>query len=126
MANKLNLKKDIAIELYHTLLISIIYIIVTLIVAYFIDSFFSFIFEKNLDLDKKHNIRILIEITIQVIICVIAIYIIRKFVKLIPKSLKWGNYNEMRYIYEGEIVIAFIFIGSQPKLLKKINYIVTR
>ena len=32
----------------------------------------------------------------------------------------------MRYIYEGEIVIAFVFIGSQPKLLKKINYIVTR
>ena len=126
MANKLNLKKDIAIELYHTLLISIIYIIVTLIVAYFIDSFFSFIFEKNIDLDKKHNLRILIEITIQVIICVIAIYIIRKFVKIIPKSLKWGNYNEMRYIYEGEIVIAFVFIGSQPKLLKKINYIVTR
>ena len=49
MANKLNLKRDIAIELYHTLLISIIYIIVTLIVAYFIDSFFSFIFEKNLN-----------------------------------------------------------------------------
>ena len=56
MANKLNLKKDIAIELYHTLIISIIYIIVTLIVVYFIDSFFSFIFEKHLDLDKKNII----------------------------------------------------------------------
>ena len=124
--NILNFKKDIAVELYHTLIISIIYIIVTLIVAYFIDSFFSFLFEKKLELEKKHNIRILIEIMLQVIICVISIYFIRKFVKLIPLLLKWGHYNDMRYIYEGEIVIAFIFIGSQPKLLKKINYIVTR
>lgn len=63
---------------------------------------------------------------LQVIICVISIYFIRKIVKLIPLSLKWGHYNDMRYIYEGEIVISFVFIGSQPKLLKKINYIVTR
>ena len=51
--NILNFKKDIAIELYHTLIISIIYIIVTLIFAYFIDSFFSFLFEKKLELEKK-------------------------------------------------------------------------
>ena len=126
ISNVLNLKKNRLREIGYILVISFVYIIITIVVAHLIDDFFANIFERNEKLETKNNFKIFYEVVFQVLTCVIAIYIIRKIVKLIPIILKWDKYNDMEYIYEGEIVISFIFIGSQPKLLQKINYIVTR
>jgi len=126
ISNILNLKKNKLREIGYILVISFVYIIITIVVAHLIDDFFANIFERNEKLETKNNFKIFYEVVFQVLTCVIAIYIIRKIVKLIPIILKWDKYNDMEYIYEGEIVISFIFIGSQPKLLQKINYIVTR
>ena len=126
ISNVLNLKKNKLREIGYILVISFVYIIITIVVAHLIDDFFANIFERNEKLETKNNFKIFYEVVFQVLTCVIAIYIIRKIVKLIPIILKWDKYNDMEYIYEGEIVISFIFIGSQPKLLQKINYIVTR
>ena len=126
ISNVLNLKKNRLREIGYILVISFVYIIITIVVAHLIDDFFANIFERNEKLRTKNNFKIFYEVVFQVLTCVIAIYIIRKIVKLIPIILKWDKYNDMEYIYEGEIVISFIFIGSQPKLLQKINYIVTR
>jgi hypothetical protein len=126
ISNTLNLKKDKLKEIGYILFISFVYIIITIVIAHIIDDFFVSIVERELKLKDKNNFRIFYEVVFQVLTCVFAIYLIRKIVKLIPIIFKWENYNDMGYIYEGEIVISFIFIGSQPKLLQKINYIVTR
>lgn len=132
------MKYNLGKEFLVVLKISSIYIILSLIVALIIDNIFNIHKISNpLNIDNKEDINILLEKTkgkrgklkykcmlfltifFQVIICIIAIFYLRKFVG----SLNFVKIHE-KYIspniYSGEIAIAFIFIGTQYNLLNKL------
>jgi len=125
-------------EFFVVLEISSIYIILSLIIALIIDNLFNINkISIPLNIDNKKNVnkllnktkhkninfnyklKLFLTIFLQVIICVIAIFYLRKFVN----SLSFINIHK-KYIsptiYSGEIVIAFIFIGTQYNLLNKL------
>lgn len=125
-------------EFLVVLKISSIYIILSLIVALIIDNIFNIHkinnplnIDNKEDVDKilektrnkngklKYKCKLFLTIFSQVIICIIAIFYLRKFVG----SLDFVKIHE-KYIspniYSGEIAIAFIFIGTQYNLLNKL------
>lgn len=125
-------------EFLVVLKISSIYIILSLIVALIIDNIFNIHkISDPLNIDNKEDVNMILKKTkhkriklkykcklfstifFQVIICIIAIFYLRKFVG----SLDFVKIHE-KYIspniYSGEIAIAFIFIGTQYNLLNKL------
>lgn len=120
--------------------ISAVYIILSLIVALIIDNIFNIHkISKPLNIDDKadveeakkkakakskngpisYKLKLFLVIFFQVIICVIAIFYLRKFVYSLP-FIKRHLKHIMPNVYDGEIVISFIFIGTQYNLLDKL------
>ena len=99
---------------------TIMYIILSMIFAHLIDVIF---FDPYIDISDKKLSTLFVDVVLQIILCVIAVFYIRKIVRIFPFLLnskyKIPNYND-------EIVISFIFIASQQNLLKKINYIISQ
>lgn len=110
-------------ELLCILILSVLYIIFTMIAAHFIDSLF---FNPYEDIKKTNKIILFIEITLQTLCCVIAIFYIRKIIKLISIFFIKRIKKDYSNIYSGEIVISIIFIATQDNLLKKINHLVSK
>ena len=125
-------------EFFVVLEISSIYIVLSLIIALIIDNLFNISkISVPLNIDNKKIVNKLLKKTkhkntdfmykfklftiifFQVIVCVIAAFYLRKFVN----SFSFINIHK-KYIsptiYSGEIVIAFIFIGTQYNLLNKL------
>ena len=78
------------------------------------------------ELDKrKTNIRILLEIIIQMIIIVLTMYFIRRIVKRLPFIYHDPDYEAggVTEVY-GELTIAFIYVVTQDHLAKKILYVI--
>lgn len=109
-------------ELLKIIQLSVLYIIFTMVLAHFIDVIF---FNPYEDIKNQSKFKLFLEITLQTIACVIAIYYIRKIVKAIPFIFQYKLDDDWGTVYNGEIVISFIFIGSQQNLLKKISHVVT-
>ena len=132
------MKYSFAKEFLVVLEISAVYIVLSLIVALIIDNIFNIHkISKPLNIDDKasvlaiterakskhgqlgYKLKLFVTIFLQVIICVIAVFYLRKVVYTLPfvnRHLKYISPN----IYSGEIVIAFIFIGTQYNLLDKL------
>jgi len=109
-------------ELLKIIQFSILYIIFTIVLAHIIDVIF---FNPYEDIKNQSKFKLFWEITLQTIACVIAIYYIRKIVKAIPFIFQHKLDDDWESVYNGEIVVSFIFIGSQQNLLKKISHVVT-
>ena len=78
------------------------------------------------ELDKsKTNIRILLEIVIQMIVIVLTMYFIRRVVKRLPFIYHDPDYEEggVTEVY-GELTIAFVYVVTQDHLAKKILYFI--
>jgi len=105
-------------NLFNLLSLSLLYIIFTMIAAHFIDAVFH---NPREDIKYANPIKLFIEITLQTLCCVVAIYYIRKIVNFIMG--KHRN-TDLTHIYDGEIIISIIFIATQDNLLKKINHLV--
>lgn len=106
------------------------------IIALIIDKFFFLIrykevknfSKKDIELQKKissekkknnlflYKLNLFFNIFFQVIICVIAIFYLRKLIQHLP-FIKKHVKNITNSIFDGEIVISFIFIGTQYNLL---------
>ena len=79
-------------------------------------------------LDKrKTNIRLLLEIIIQMIVIVLTMYFVRKFVKELPFIHHDSDYEEgvITEVY-GELTIAFVYVVTQDRLAKKILYFIEK
>jgi len=109
--------------LLNLLILSLFYIIFTMIAAHFIDALF---YNPIQDIKDTGSIKLFIEITSQVICCVLAIYYIRKIAKLIAIHLGEHIKTYLPPVYNGEIIISIIFIATQFNLLRKINYLVNK
>ena len=105
-------------NLLNLLGLSLLYIVFTMIAAHIIDAVF---YNPNEDIKHANKIKLFIEIVLQTLCCVIAIYYIRKIANFIV-----GRHRDtdLTQIYNGEIVISIIFIATQDNLLKKINHLV--
>jgi|TARA_B110000495_G_C22537719_1_gene326406 hypothetical protein len=115
--------------MYHTrellciIVLSILYIIFTMIAAHFIDSLFL---NPSEDIKNTNRITLFIEIVLQTLSCVIAIFYIRKIIKYISIFFTKRIKKDYTNIYSGEIVISIVFIATQDNLLKKINHLVSK
>jgi hypothetical protein len=139
------MKYSLSKEFFVVLKISTVYIIAALIVALIIDNLFNIPKiqrkrkpfnidniqsviqikkEESYGKDWAYKFKLFISIFLQVIICVIAVFYLRKFVH----TLSFINKHKLFIspnIYSGEIVIAFIFIGTQYNLLDKLVKLAT-
>ena len=132
------MKYNLGKEFFVVLKISSIYIVLSLIVALIIDNIFNMhIISSPMNIDNKNSIDLLIQKTkiknnnaryklklfftifLQVIVCVISIFYLRKFVHTFSFVKKHKKFISPT-IYSGEIAIAFIFIGTQYNLLNKL------
>lgn len=115
--------------MYHTkellciIILSILYIIFTMIAAHFIDSLF---FNPYEDIKNTNKIKLFMEIVLQTLCCVVAIFYIRKIIKHISIFFTKRIKKDYTNIYSGEIVISIVFIATQDNLLKKINHLVSK
>lgn len=98
--------------------LSLLYIVFTMVAAHIIDAIF---YNPNEDIKHTNKIKLFIELTLQTLCCVIAIYYIRKIINFIVGRHKD---TDLTQIYNGEIIISIIFIATQDNLLKKINHLV--
>ena len=115
----LSYDKNRLYELLGMIQYTILYIVFTMIFAHLIDVIF---FDQYEDIKKENIFKILFDIILQVILCVIAIFYIKKIVRIFPFFL-----NQKYHVsqYNEEIVISFVFIASQQNLLKKIDYVMS-
>ena len=119
--NKLtNIDKIRLIKFYemiqYTILYSIFGFVTALLFEYIIPRF-----NKSSSLSRN-----LLEIIIQLCLCTIAIFYIRKLVKIIPLFIKYPKeyicYNTEEYL-TGNLALSFMFLKLQPNLTNKLNHI---
>lgn len=79
------------------------------------------------DESKKTHI-IIFEVLIQCMLSALAVFYLRKIVKIVPFILEGGKYYEKHSIdeYNGEIMIAIVFVGIQKNLVTKIEILRNR
>lgn len=72
---------------------------------------------------SKSNYQILIEVLLQCMMSALAVFYVRKIVKVFPFILEEGKYYKTHVVdeYNGEIMIAIVFVGIQKNLLTKID-----
>ena len=116
----LSLNKKRFYELLGIVQYTILYIIFSMIFAHLIDVIF---FDPYKDIKEENLQKLFIDVILQIILCVIAVFYIKKIVRLFPFFLN-KKYNVSEY--NDEIVISFVFIASQYNLLKKIEYIILK
>lgn len=73
--------------------------------------------------EKKSTNKILVEVLLQCILSAVAVFYIRKIVKVLPyifeNSASYNPHDVMEY--NGEIMIAIVFVGFQKNLLTKLE-----
>ena len=94
---------------------SFLYLVVSLLTGIYLNKLFA-------DADKKQtSSKIFAELIGQSILIVLAVFYIRKIVKIFP-VLHIGKYQPYTTTeYEGEIMIGLIFVATQTKILDKVN-----
>ena len=116
-ADKIRLSKLLEILQY-----GLLYSIVSLFIGYHINKLFPEFEEKQNDKNKK---KLIIEVILQSLLAAYSVFYIRKFVKLFPFAFSLSEHyrpsetNE----YDGEIIIAIIFVATQTKIAHKIEYL---
>lgn len=72
---------------------------------------------------SKSNYQILIEVLLQCMLSALSVFYIRKIVKVVPFILEDSKYYKTHGVdeYNGEIMIAIVFVGIQKNLLTKID-----
>ena len=73
--------------------------------------------------EQKSSQRIVVEVLLQCMLSAVAVYYIRKVVKIVPYIFETSaDYNPHDVMeYNGEIMIAIVFIGFQKNLLTKLD-----
>lgn len=73
--------------------------------------------------ESKPTYILLFEILMQCMLSALAVFYLRKIVKIIPFILEGGNYYKTHSVdeYNGEIMIAIVFVGIQKNLVSKIE-----
>ena len=119
----LSLDKIRLSKLLEILQYGILYSIVSLIVGYSINKLFPDFDQKNEI--KKNKKELTFEVILQSLLAAYAVFYIRKFVKLFPFALSLTkNYRPSETSeYDGEIIIAIIFVATQTKIIRKIEYL---
>lgn len=73
--------------------------------------------------EEKPTNRILVEVLLQCMLSAVAVFYIRKIVKVVPyifeNSASYDPHDVMEY--NGEIMIAIVFVGFQKNLLTKLE-----
>lgn len=96
----------------------------------FVAGFAGILLEKIFpypDNNKSTN-TILLEILLQCMLSALSVFYLRKVVKVVPFILEEGRYYKKHGVdeYNGEIMIAIVFVGMQKNLLTKIDTIRSR
>lgn len=97
----------------------IIYVLLAFPIGSAIDSFFEI---GEVTVKMESNAKILFSIILQSIICIIAVFYMRKIAELFPFFFQMtSNYHAFENSeYHGEIIIAIIFATSQFNLGKRV------
>ena len=116
--DKIRSSKLLEILQYGTL-----YSIVSLFVGYYINKLFPEFDQKNEI--KKTKKKLIIEVILQSLLAAYAVFYIRKLVKLFPFvfSLTENYRPNGTSEFDGEIIIAIIFVATQTKIMHKIEYL---
>lgn len=96
----------------------------------FVTGFFGICLEKLFPTpdEKKSTHRILFEVLLQCMLSALSVFYLRKIVKVVPFILEKEKYYETHSVeeYNGEIMIAIVFVGVQKNLLTKIDILRSR
>jgi hypothetical protein len=78
--------------------------------------------------EEKNSFLLIIEIIAQSILAAIGVFYTRKLVKIVPlfyeSSVKYTKYGTKEF--DGEIIIAIIYITTQKKIIDKIDILIER
>ena len=122
--NDLKIDKNKVLNILELIQYTLLYTIICLYVGSIIDSWFF-----HASLEKESNVNLIVYITLHMITSIIAIYFIRKFVKIIPfigEGIAGYTAHCNLFEFEGELTIGLIFIATQRNLLVNVQELYNR